>query len=72
MGLFVVDLTKQEKLARLRILRSGSIGVTTFWNMIQLYGSGIEALHAIPVLSKSALKKSNYEAKTKFLKNSKN
>lgn len=62
-----MDLTKQEKLARLRILRSGSIGVTTFWNMIQLYGNGIEALHAIPMLSKSALKKTELRSEEEVL-----
>lgn len=62
-----MDLTKQEKLARLRILRSGSIGATTFWNMIQLYGNGIEALHAIPALSKSALKKIELRSEEEIL-----
>ncbi|MBR1733863.1 MAG: DNA-processing protein DprA [Alphaproteobacteria bacterium] len=50
-------LTKQEKLARLRILRSGSVGPATFWDILQAYGNGIAALEVIPILSKSSLKK---------------
>lgn len=60
-------LTKQEKLARLRILRSGSVGVSTFWNMIQLYESGVEALLAIPKLQKSTTKKIVLQSEEKVL-----
>lgn len=47
-------LTKEEKIARLRILRSNAVGTTTFWNMIQLYGSAIQCLDSIPELSKTS------------------
>lgn len=53
----VVTLTKEEKIARLRILRSNAVGATTFWNMIQLYGSAVESLRNIPELSKISAKK---------------
>ena len=49
-------LTKEEKIARLRIIRSDSVGPTTFWNIIKVYGSGIRALQAIPFLSKTSSK----------------
>lgn len=60
-------LTKQEKLARLRILRSGSIGAATFWNMIQVYGSGLEAIQTIPILSKGARKKIELRSEEEIL-----
>lgn len=47
-----MSLTKQEKLARLRIIRSGSIGSSTFWDMIKLYGSAERAIKSLPALSK--------------------
>lgn len=50
-------LTKEEKIARLRILRSEAVGATTFWNMIQLYGSAVQSLQSIPELSKTSEKK---------------
>jgi DNA processing protein len=49
-------LTKDEKLARLKIIRSESIGPTTFWSIIKLYGTGMKALQAIPQLTKSSAK----------------
>lgn len=47
-------ITKEEKLARLRIVRSDFIGPSTFWNMLKIYGTGIKSLQAIPFLSKSS------------------
>lgn len=44
-------LTKEEKIARLRILRSEAVGATTFWHMIQLYGSAAQSLQSIPELA---------------------
>ncbi|MDR2681465.1 MAG: DNA-processing protein DprA [Holosporaceae bacterium] len=49
-------LSEKEKLARLQIVRSGSIGPSLFWNLINLYGSGEKALKALPILSKSSTK----------------
>jgi DNA processing protein len=60
-------LSKQEKLARLRFLRSDSIGPSTFWSMIQLYGSAEEAIRIIPVLSKSSTKTINLCNEDKIL-----
>ena len=51
-------LSKEEKIARLKILRSGSIGPTTFWDLIGTYGSGERALQAIPKISKNLGKNS--------------
>ncbi|GHU11895.1 DNA processing protein DprA [Alphaproteobacteria bacterium] len=47
-------LSKKEKLARLKIIRSESIGPSTFWNLISLYGSGEKAIQALPILVRSA------------------
>jgi DNA processing protein len=47
-------LSPSEKLARLKIVRSSSIGPAIFWNLISKYGSGEKALHALPVLAKSS------------------
>jgi DNA processing protein len=60
-------LTKQEKLARLRIIRSETVGIATFWRMIKLYGSGERALQAIPILSKSSKKTFNLCSEEKIL-----
>lgn len=46
-------LSRKEKIARLKIWRSGSVGPSTFWNFISLYGNGERALRAIPMLYKS-------------------
>jgi DNA processing protein len=46
-------LSKKEKLARLKIMRCDSVGPSTFWNLIKLYGDGEKALKAIPVFYKS-------------------
>lgn len=57
-----VVLTKEEKIARLRIIRSGSIGATTFWNMVQIYGSAVDALKIIPELPASFSKVSGLKS----------
>ncbi|MDR1561204.1 MAG: DNA-processing protein DprA [Holosporaceae bacterium] len=49
-------LSKEEKFARLKIARSESIGPSTFWNLINTYGSGERALRAIPKLSQNSSK----------------
>ena len=46
-------LSKEEKIARLKIWRSESIGPTTFWDLIGTYGSGERALQVIPKISKN-------------------
>jgi DNA processing protein len=40
-------LSKEEKIARLKLARSESIGPSTFWNLINTYGSGEKALRTI-------------------------
>jgi DNA processing protein len=47
-------LSKKEKLARLKIMRCGAIGPTTFWNLIKMYGNGERALKAMPTLYKTS------------------
>ena len=46
----MATLSKEEKLARLRLCRSENIGATTFWSLIDKYGS---ASVALDVLTKS-------------------
>ena len=43
---------REEKLACLRLIRTTSIGPMTFSLLLQLYGSAIEALRAVPELAK--------------------
>jgi DNA processing protein len=47
-------LSKQEKLARLRLIRSPSVWLSTFWHLMQLYGSAEKAIRALPKLSQSS------------------
>jgi DNA processing protein len=49
-------LSEKEKLARLKIIRSESVGPSIFWNLINLYGNGEKALQALPNFSKSVSK----------------
>ena len=49
----IMLLSKKEKLARLKIMRCDSVGPSTFWNLIKLYGDGEKALKAIPAFYKS-------------------
>ncbi|MDR2766131.1 MAG: DNA-processing protein DprA [Holosporaceae bacterium] len=40
-------LSKEEKMARLRLARSDMVGSYTFWSLINRYGSGEKALRAV-------------------------
>jgi DNA processing protein len=52
-------LSKEEKLARLRLARSEAVGPSTFWNFINRYGSGEQALRIISKSSSGPVK--NFE-----------
>ncbi|MDR3187538.1 MAG: DNA-processing protein DprA [Holosporaceae bacterium] len=52
-------LSKEEKLARLRLARSEAVGSSTFWNFINRYGSGEKALRVISKSSSGPIK--NFE-----------
>src|SRR5690349_1167780 len=41
-------LTDEERLARLRLIRSDTIGAKTFWDLIERFGSAGAAIHAWP------------------------
>ena len=41
-------ITREEKIARLRLIRSKNVGNATFWSLLKLYGSALEALDRIP------------------------
>ena len=45
-----------ERLARLRLIRAGSIGPATFWALIERYGSAERAIGALPMLSRKSAK----------------
>lgn len=62
-----MNLTKQEKIARLRILRSDSIGATTFWNVIKSYGSATEAISNKSDLSRKFTQKIDLVSEEKVL-----
>jgi DNA processing protein len=49
-------LSKKEKLARLKIMRSEAIGSSTFWNFLEVYGSGEKLLKVLPTLYNSHIK----------------
>lgn len=49
-------LKKEEKLARLRLSRSDKVGISTFWQLIKLYGTAERAIKALPTLSESSSK----------------
>ena len=40
--------SREEKIARLRLIRSRNIGNATFWSLIRLYGSAMEAVERVP------------------------
>ena len=40
-------LTEEERLARLRLIRSDTIGGVTFWGLINRFGSALEAIAAV-------------------------
>lgn len=44
-------LPHEEKLARLRLIRSGNIGPVTFRELLRCFGSGVAALEALPGLA---------------------
>ena len=47
-------ILKEEKICRLRLLRSPKIGNSTYWNLIKLYGSAQTAVEMLPELAKNA------------------
>jgi len=44
-------ISYEEKIARIRLLRSDGIGPVTFWNIIKLFGSALSSVDKIPELS---------------------
>lgn len=62
-----MELSKEEKLARLRILRSETVGAATFWDLIQVYGSATEAIKVIPHLQKSTMRNATLASEEKIL-----
>lgn len=45
-----------ERVARLRLIRAGSIGPATFWALIERYGSAERAIGALPTLARKSIK----------------
>ena len=45
-----------ERLARLRLIRAGSIGPSTFWALIERFGSADHAIGALPALARKSAK----------------
>ncbi|MCE9648747.1 MAG: DNA-processing protein DprA [Parvibaculum sp.] len=45
-----------ERLARLRLIRAGSIGPSTFWALIERFGSANRAIAALPALARKSAK----------------
>lgn len=45
-----------ERLARLRLIRAGSIGPATFWALIERYGTAERAIGALPTLARKSTK----------------
>ena len=48
------NITDQERLARLRLIRSESSGSKTFWDLIERFGNAIKAVAALPDLARSS------------------
>ncbi|MEX0694676.1 MAG: DNA-processing protein DprA [Rhodospirillales bacterium] len=46
-------LNEQEKLARLRLIRSENVGPVTFFRLLQRYGNARQALEALPELARN-------------------
>lgn len=44
-------LSKEEKLARLTLFRSETVGASSFWNIIKLCGNAVNALNDLPKIS---------------------
>ena len=47
-----LTFTDEERLARLRLIRSDSIGAVTFWALIDRFGSALKAIAALPELAR--------------------
>lgn len=50
-------LSDAERIARLRLFRSESIGPVTFYKMLGRFGSAVKALEAIPLMAQRSAKK---------------
>ena len=48
------NLSDAERLARLRLIRAGTIGPSTFWALLNRYGSARAAIEALPSLAKKS------------------
>ena len=46
------QMSEDERLARLRLIRSDSIGAVTFWDLIGRFGSALDAVAALPEWSR--------------------
>jgi DNA processing protein len=49
-------LSDAERVARLRLIRAGSIGPATYWALIERYGSAERAIGALPTLARKSAK----------------
>src|ERR1700687_4348735 len=47
-------MTDDERLARLRLIRSETIGTKTYWDLLNRYGSAREAIAALPALARQS------------------
>ena len=47
-------MTEEERLARLRLIRSESIGSKTFWDLLERFGTAIKAVAALPDLARAS------------------
>src|SRR5205809_5835415 len=47
-------MTDEERLARLRLIRSDTIGAKTFWDLIARFGSASAAIHAWPRITNAS------------------
>ena len=51
-----LTLSDAERVARLRLIRAGSIGPATYWALIERYGSAERAIGALPTLARKSAK----------------
>jgi DNA processing protein len=51
-----LNMSEDERLARLRLIRSESIGAVTFWDLIDRFGSALAAIAALPDVSRKSAK----------------
>ncbi len=56
------DLSEQERLAWLRLIRTENVGPMTFYMLVERFGSAVEALHALPELSQRGGRKKPLQA----------